>query len=201
MLTDDHHSNAKLQASGDTLPGLSSGQRARITFNANEGQSMGVCPHCNHRVNVGDPICVKCGYILTENGHTLKLSPVITNTLKEKLYSTGEVIATEQSPLTLEINGEPIELPIQPSIVVGRASNNPSDTTPDVDLNPFGAMQQGVSRQHIQITRQGNLLYVADMGSSNGTFLNGRILPRNHKRLIRNGDEIQLGYLYMTVKF
>ncbi len=49
----------------------------------------------------------------------------------------------------------------------------------------------GVSRRHAQITIQGDQCTLEDLGSSNGTFLNGERLTQ--PRRLRNGDVIRLG--------
>lgn len=48
---------------------------------------------------------------------------------------------------------------------------------------------QGVSKKHFSITVTGETCYVADMGSSNGTFLNGKAIKR---ATVENGDKIAL---------
>lgn len=48
-----------------------------------------------------------------------------------------------------------------------------------------------VSRQHARITRQGNLVVIEDLGSTNGTFINGMRLTGPH--VMTNGDVIGLG--------
>ncbi|MEW6433471.1 MAG: FHA domain-containing protein [Myxococcota bacterium] len=52
--------------------------------------------------------------------------------------------------------------------------------------------QQAVSRNHARITRDGTLFFVEDLGSSYGTQINGQKLPRGEKRLLRNGDTIEI---------
>lgn len=69
---------------------------------------------------------------------------------------------------------------LKPDIVIGRDS--------DVDLvirNPE------ISRQHARIYRQGNDLVIEDMGSTNGTFVNGNRITSPH--LLQKGDQIVLG--------
>ncbi len=90
---------------------------------------------------------------------------------------------------------------ITESVIVGRLSKVPGDAQPDVKLNPFGADEKGVSRQHIKLIRKHDLIYVSDLGSSNGTFLNGRPLMRNCLRVLRSGDDLQLGVLKLRVVF
>ncbi|HEY66677.1 MAG TPA: FHA domain-containing protein [Thermoflexia bacterium] len=48
-----------------------------------------------------------------------------------------------------------------------------------------------VSRQHARITRQGGLMVIEDLGSTNGTFVNGMRLTGPHT--LANGDVIGLG--------
>ena len=48
-----------------------------------------------------------------------------------------------------------------------------------------------VSRQHARIRRQGSLMVIEDVGSTNGTFVNGMRLTSPHTLV--NGDVISLG--------
>jgi pSer/pThr/pTyr-binding forkhead associated (FHA) protein len=48
---------------------------------------------------------------------------------------------------------------------------------------------EGVSKKHLTITVTEDLLYIQDMGSANGTFLNGKIIKRT---TIKGGDKIGL---------
>jgi len=48
-----------------------------------------------------------------------------------------------------------------------------------------------VSRQHARIRCQGNLTMIEDIGSTNGTFVNGMRLTNPHT--LADGDEISLG--------
>lgn len=48
-----------------------------------------------------------------------------------------------------------------------------------------------VSRRHARLFRRGNQVYLEDLGSANGTFLNGERIHRPSE--VKPGDEIQLG--------
>ncbi|MEA3338785.1 MAG: FHA domain-containing protein [Chloroflexota bacterium] len=60
------------------------------------------------------------------------------------------------------------------------------DPTNDIVINDPQA-----SRQHAHIKRQGNLMIIEDLGSTNGTFANGVRLTGPHT--LSNGDAIGLG--------
>jgi len=65
-------------------------------------------------------------------------------------------------------------------LTIGRDPNN------DLVINDPQA-----SRQHARITRRGNIMVLEDLGSTNGTFVNGVRLTDPHT--LSNGDEIGLG--------
>lgn len=56
----------------------------------------------------------------------------------------------------------------------------------DCDI-PFPV--QGVSKKHLSVTVTQDVAYIKDLGSSNGTFLNGKIIKR---ATAKNGDKIAL---------
>ncbi|MGR4065985.1 MAG: FHA domain-containing protein [Vulcanimicrobiaceae bacterium] len=55
-----------------------------------------------------------------------------------------------------------------------------------------------VSRRHARLEAENGVPYVRDLGSSNGTFLNGRLLDDVVE--IRRGDEIDVGATRLTVR-
>ncbi len=71
------------------------------------------------------------------------------------------------------------------SYTLGRSSKN------DGKLPVDGA--SGVSAQHAEITRDKGNWYVADMGSSNGTAVNGKKLAKGQREPLSDGATIVLG--------
>lgn len=70
-----------------------------------------------------------------------------------------------------------------------------------VDLSPFGAQDKGVSRIHAQLHMEDNRLYITDMDSTNGTFLDGvRLLP-HQPQILRQGSQVLLGRLAMQIMY
>jgi pSer/pThr/pTyr-binding forkhead associated (FHA) protein len=83
--------------------------------------------------------------------------------------------------------------------ILGRESQ--SQSPPDVDLNPYGGRERGVSRRHASLRVDGKQLLLMDLGSANGTKLNGEpVLAQEPVRLL-DGDEIRLGKLSVHVYF
>lgn len=70
-----------------------------------------------------------------------------------------------------------------------------------LDLTDLNAQRHGVSRQHCRLSRQGNRLVVTDLGSTNGTYLNGRLLQPHRETPLADGDRLILGTLHMNIFF
>lgn len=68
---------------------------------------------------------------------------------------------------------------------VGRETTLGRGVTADVRL-----VDDGVSRLHCRIMREGEKLYVEDLDSRNGTYCNGKLV---RQRPLQDGDKIQVG--------
>ena len=56
-----------------------------------------------------------------------------------------------------------------------------------------------VSRLHARIRKQGNILYLQDLDSTNGTYVNQKRLQTGEEAIINRGDEIQFGKIIVNV--
>ncbi len=84
------------------------------------------------------------------------------------------------------------EMPVARSpMLLGRASEAES-YRPDFDMT-FYDDGGYVSRRHARITQGQGGYFVTDLGSSNGTTVNGRPLIARHAHALRNGDRIKVG--------
>jgi pSer/pThr/pTyr-binding forkhead associated (FHA) protein len=72
---------------------------------------------------------------------------------------------------------------------------------PDVDLSAYAGCRLGVSRKHAIIRFQNEKLDIYDLGSSNGTTVNGARLTPHEPHTLRDGDEILLGKMMVKVLF
>ena len=50
-----------------------------------------------------------------------------------------------------------------------------------------------VSRRHLQVRFESDVFYISDLGSTNGTYLNGNKLNPNEEQILRDGDRVGLG--------
>jgi FHA domain-containing protein/zinc ribbon protein len=66
---------------------------------------------------------------------------------------------------------------------------------PELDLIPFGgaAPDLGVSRHQARIQRTGDTFSITDVGSTNGTFVNGKALEYNQPVDLHDGDSVAFG--------
>ncbi|MHC4840810.1 MAG: FHA domain-containing protein [Planctomycetota bacterium] len=95
--------------------------------------------------------------------------------------------ATQQSPALAAMvhvfNGQ--EIKVYPMLgveyIIGRVKSCHIQVTDD----------SSISRQHARIYRQGVVFLVEDLGSSNGTLLNGKEVSRPTE--LRVGDEVEVG--------
>ncbi len=69
---------------------------------------------------------------------------------------------------------------------------------PDVDLSPFEAYSLGVSRLHAALKINHNRVSIMDLGSSNGTRVNGQKIVPHVDYPINQGDILALGKLKIT---
>ncbi len=83
---------------------------------------------------------------------------------------------------------------------VGRA-DVAQNWRPEVDVIPFGggAPDLGVSRHHARLARLAGGFAVTDMGSTNGTYVNGHATPYNQPVPLNNGDTLSFGALNTQV--
>lgn len=55
-----------------------------------------------------------------------------------------------------------------------------------------------VSRYHAWVTHEENVFWLEDLGSTNGTMLNGEVVERREQ--LRTGDRIRIGETEMTFR-
>lgn len=165
---------------------------------------MKVCLYCAHKNREGLMFCEECGQNLSGPVHATlptKQLQEIANELSAKA-TWGTARFSQESAVVIHIRDatDPIILAPAKRTMLGRLDSS-STQRPDIDLTPYGALEKGVSRLHAAIERTDDTLTLIDMGSSNGTHLNGQKLVPEQPRVLRDGDEIRLGKLVAHIYF
>ncbi|NEO97219.1 MAG: FHA domain-containing protein [Symploca sp. SIO2E9] len=91
--------------------------------------------------------------------------------------------------LHLQTNTQ-IELPQNLAVIHMGKSNE--QIPPDIDVSGF-PNSEIVSRVHADIRVEGDIYYIEDVGSSNGTYINHTPLLKGDRHRLRPGDRISLG--------
>jgi hypothetical protein len=165
---------------------------------------MRICPYCAFSNREGIFFCEDCGETLIGTDAGVMTSTRRLKETPEELMGTsswGTARLGRYSSVLLRIrDGETIVLHPTEEIIFGRA-DAAAGNKPGVDLTPFGAQEKGVSRIHASLKRGDETLVLVDLGSVNGTHLNGQKLIPNQPRVVRDGDEIRLGMLVCNIYF
>jgi len=133
------------------------------------------CSHCGQNLAPDDLFCAYCG---TRQGVKQALARLI-------VLGTSELSAQ----FSLNQTGESL---------IGRVDPN-RGIRPEVDLSKYDPAAR-VSRRHARIVVQDNQYFIEDLGSANGTFLNGsNKLTQGKPQPLTAGDELKLGET--TLKF
>lgn len=162
-----------------------------------------ICSNCKHANMTGAMFCVECGAQLVGRD-TLTTQTIATDNLgKVSKRKTGEVsqpIEGEDAWANLHLldTGQVLPLSSRNEFTMGRISEG-QPIMPDIDLSPYQAYAAGVSRLHAVIKRISGAIVFMDLGSANGTFVNGNRLSPNTEQIISHGDIVSLGKLRIQI--
>ncbi len=173
------------------------------------------CPKCGKVNRPGVLVCENCGTLLINGeqaGNTKQFEeeqensrPAATETAEifnAAVSTAGSIQFTENMILRLEIEEAPTPLLITPKAETTLGRRDPTTgTQPDVDLSAYAGYRLGVSRNHAIIRLKNRLLEIYDLGSSNGTSVNGVRLAPHQPHVLRDGDELMLGKMMIRVLF
>lgn len=135
-----------------------------------------------------------------DNGHTRYLQPQESAQPQPKRQTSPlDYVVPWVIELRVVGTAETLQVQVRESMVVGRQDRTPHKL--DIDLTPFNAMDHGVSRRHAMITAAENRITIKDLGSANGTFLNGHALRAGEEYRLRHSDTLSFGRLKVQVLF
>lgn len=148
------------------------------------------CPECGFINTEGANFCQKCGaHLVTEEPASDQTTATyqVGDTGELKPVDLDDVISNDGAALVIRTGGgragESFSLEGD-KITIGRSP----------DANVF-LDDVTVSRNHALLVRRRDGLYIDDLGSLNGTYVNRR---RIESHQLANGDELQIGKYKLT---
>lgn len=156
-----------------------------------------ICTNCGQQNREGDLFCLRCGVALT----AISVGTKRLEDEEDDLQPGGDQLDSD-AIIFLHIHGhaDPVTVRISDRIILGRAGGELGDTL-HLNLDPYDAEGHGVSRRHAIFTRDGNHLLLADLNSTNSTYINQKRLSPNEYVVVHDGDEIRLGHMSMRLFF
>jgi len=163
------------------------------------------CPSCGKRHPENTLFCDECGAYLLVEGHkrTDPLAVEDVDWMEADFGITSPLESEDARPIAIRLSivgsGRQIEFPLSKEVSIGRLDATTA-TYPDIDLTNDGGLEKGVSRRHAKITRKGSEVFLEDLGSVNGTLLNGKRLTPYLPHALRDDDEVRVGRILMRVQ-
>jgi pSer/pThr/pTyr-binding forkhead associated (FHA) protein len=145
------------------------------------------CTHCGHQNPAGANFCANCGRTLAATAEqttgVLRLDP-------ESLEAAEAIV--EADAVVADLG------PGTALLVVIRGPNTGARFLLDRDLVTVGRHPDSdifldditVSRRHVEFRREAGRFWTHDVGSLNGTYING---VRTERQALATGDELQIG--------
>jgi pSer/pThr/pTyr-binding forkhead associated (FHA) protein len=131
---------------------------------------------------------------------TEQISPEVTT---EVVPSSPEATPIQPEPprvryaLTVEATNHRIAMPEEGEIALGRF-DPVTGIAPDIDLSFDDQDAMMVSRRHARVSARNGRHFLEDLGSTNGTKVNGKMLRIGERVLLVSGDRIWLGNCLLT---
>ena len=160
-----------------------------------------ICPNCHHEELPGSLFCSECGaqLVVSETPTTqhiqrnpsdiLAVKPPTQSAAVSQVSSTAQDVVVS---LHLVESGQILHLAGQTEFTIGRTAEG-QPILPDVDLSQYEAYAQGVSRLHAAMKIHNQRVVITDLGSSNGTRVNGQKIVPHVDYPLNHGDMIALG--------
>jgi len=166
------------------------------------------CRVCQTNYVTNTVYCSECGAYLLEREEleTEPMEMALINWLGNMHGDqTVDVDLPRTGPLSVRLiigkgaQRRELEVLLVKPIRLGR-SDPTRNIFPEVDLADDLAMESGVSREHAAIFGRGAAIMVEDLGSTNGSLLNGERLDPYMPEPLQHGDQLQLGQLLIEVR-
>lgn len=160
-----------------------------------------LCPNCHHEEMPGSLFCSECGaqLVVSEIPTTQHIQRNPSDILAvqppaQSPPTSGVQGGTFDAVVSLHMvdSGQIVNLSGQTEFTIGRTAEG-QPILPDVDLSPYEAYSKGVSRLHAALKIHNQRIVITDLGSSNGTRVNGQKIVPHVDYPLNHGDMIAFG--------
>jgi len=93
-----------------------------------------------------------------------------------------------------------IGVDVREPTIIGRSHASDLEDMPGLDLSKHSAQRSGVSRQHASLVPTNEALYLVDLDSRNGTWMNGRFVEPGKRYALSPGDRVEFGLFKLQVR-
>ena len=180
-------------------------------------EQVSVCPVCGHSNRPGSLMCENCGSLLNLKAESRRA----TRDLRDSTHSLTEeerqvvdeepenhvrgaeyqlgfhvVLQLSDADKSVRVAADVLKDPV----IIGRRDPM-TEQVPEVNLDDFAGYRMGVSRKHAMLEVKDGGLTVTDLGSSNGTYLNGNRLAARQPEVVLDNDMLRVGQVLLTVLF
>lgn len=163
------------------------------------------CPNCQNQETIGALFCSECGTQLfglecspDPAAQKSPTAPLAEHPSRPKTNPMPPPLVGYAISLHILDSGNIIPLEGREYFTLGRSVEGQL-ILPDIDLSPYRAYEKGVSRLHASFTIQGGQVMITDLGSVNGTRVNGKKIVPNSPQPLNHGDILTLGKLKVQV--
>jgi hypothetical protein len=166
------------------------------------------CPFCHATFVANTVFCSECGNYLLEDDKRAT-DPLFDADQIDKVngMAGGPKIASSSPPnarpvavqLKIGEGKREVEVGLDKDIHIGRV-DPASNVFPEIDLTDEGNSGKSVSRRHARIFKREKSVVLEDLGSFNGTYINGKKLDPYLPEDINDGDILHLGRISMEVR-
>ncbi|MBT3321507.1 MAG: FHA domain-containing protein [Anaerolineae bacterium] len=163
-----------------------------------------MCPACQYQEVVGALFCSECGAQLHNMGslatHNIQTNEIRSQSFEAPPPERKDLVNYQIASLQILDGGQLLTLANRNEFTVGRVSEGQT-IIPDVDLTAHNAYEYGVSRLHVVLKRKEKKMMIMDLGSANGTYVDGIRLKPEQETPLSHGSIISLGKLRIQFLF
>lgn len=167
-----------------------------------------VCPNCKKNNELDAVVCAHCGAELEDpfidpGARTLETNIPALAPEGIKDWSIDEAAIPDQGiAVYIEGKSNPVRIDSKGELVIGRKVGGTKNVSENLlDLSPLGGYGQGISRRHAAIRRTEKGYEILDLGSVNGTWLNGKRLTPHQFYPLTSGSHLRLGNMLLFVRY